>query len=564
MTAGKKSKLYEVLAAAFVAEGIDTQFALMGDGNMHWSTALAALPGMQTIHVRHEHSALSAAMSYHVATGRIAAVSVTCGPGLTQLMTALPAAERARIPVVILAGETPINAKFYNQAIDHAPFIAACGAHYIQAHSLPRMLDHVREAFHSARHDRRPVVLGVPYDMQKLPFEQTAPYTSSASLVPFAGRPQPDPELVAALVEKLKAAKRPVFLGGRGVLRSGATEAIVALADRCGAVLANTLPVRGLFDHHTYGMGVAGGYGSTLLKEVFASADVVVAFGASLAYFTSDGGSLFPQATLAQVDEAPRGMKDGMVPPSLLIKADAKAAAEAITAALDRALGAGKPTAAVIRTKELAHRIANDPADDAKFEIAPGVIDPRAAIRALDQVIPKDWDIVSGSGHQAYFNASMRGRPPTRFTAIREFGAVGNGLPYALGVAAARRNNGKVVLIEGDGGFLMHIQELETLKRYGMRILICIMNDGAYGSEIHKLRADGVDDSGAIFGRPSFEAIAKGFGLRGAEVRDVRQFADLFQAFERQPDAELWNIQISDQVTAPSMRRLVAKGHGVM
>lgn len=81
---------------------------------------------------------------------------------------------------------------------------------------------------------------------------------------------------------------------------------------------------------------------------------------------------------------------------------------------------------------------------------------------------------MSGSGHQAYFNSQMRGRPPEKFCVIHEFGAIGNGLSYAIGIAAARAEggNGKVVLIDGNGSFLMHIQELETLKRHGMRVLI--------------------------------------------------------------------------------------------
>ncbi len=116
----------------------------------------------------------------------------------------------------------------------------------------------------------------------------------------------------------------------------------------------------------------------------------------------------------------------------------------------------------------------------------------------------------------------MRGRPAERYTTIREFGAVGNGLCYALGVAAARRQgrDGKIVLFEGNGGFLFHIQELETLKRQGFRILMCVMNDGGYGSEFHKLRADGVDDRWALFGRPAFEKIAQ--RLRPARQRDSR------------------------------------------
>src|ERR1044071_1708919 len=132
-------KLYEALAEAFLAEGVDTQFVLMGDGNMHWSTAFAKLPGVHSVHVRHEHVTVAAATAYNVATNKVAVASVTCGPGLTQLMTALPAAVRARLPMVVFAGEPPINAKFYNQNIDQAPLVTATGAHYIAAHSLPRM-----------------------------------------------------------------------------------------------------------------------------------------------------------------------------------------------------------------------------------------------------------------------------------------------------------------------------------------------------------------------------------------------------------------------------------------
>ena len=120
-------KLYEALAEAFLAEGVDTQFVLMGDGNMHWSTAFAKLPGVETVHVRHEHATVAAATAYNVATGKVAVASVTCGPGVTQLMTALPAAVRARLPMVVFAGESPINAKFYNQAIDQAPLVTATG-----------------------------------------------------------------------------------------------------------------------------------------------------------------------------------------------------------------------------------------------------------------------------------------------------------------------------------------------------------------------------------------------------------------------------------------------------
>jgi acetolactate synthase-1/2/3 large subunit len=120
------------------------------------------------------------------------------------------------------------------------------------------------------------------------------------------------------------------------------------------------------------------------------------------------------------------------------------------------------------------------------------------------------------------------------------------------------------VLFEGDGGLLFHIQELETLKRQGFRILICAMNDGGYGSEFHKLRADGLDDSLAVFGRPALEKIARGFDLRGHEICDVSVIPKLFADFAAQGESEIWNIQISDQVTAPVIRQTIKRGHGNM
>jgi len=269
---------------------------------------------------------------------------------------------------------------------------------------------------------------------------------------------------------------------------------------------------------------------------------------------------------IGQLDDAPRGLRDGQAAADLYLRSDALVGVEAILAGLDKQLGAGKPTAASIRSKELAHRIATEPPDAEPFDLEPGVLDPRAVVRAIDAVVPKDWDVVVGGGHQAYFPAQMSGRPAERYTTVREFGAVGNGLSYALGVAAARRQGreGKVVLFEGDGGLLFNIQEFETLKRQGFRILICAMNDGGYGSEFHKLRADGLDDSLAVFGRPALENIARGFGLRGHEVRDVALIPKLFADFAAQGDSEVWNIQISDKVTAPVIRQTIKRGHGNM
>src|SRR5262249_49780825 len=151
----------------------------------------AKLPGVHTVHVRHEHSTVAAATAHNVATGKLAGSSVTCGPGATQFMTALPAAGRARLPVVVFPGDSPLNAQFYHQHIDQAPLVTATGAHYIAAHSVPRMMDYVREAFHIAKYEQRPVVLGIPYDLQKVEHMANQPYETSAMYQPKVGRMHP-------------------------------------------------------------------------------------------------------------------------------------------------------------------------------------------------------------------------------------------------------------------------------------------------------------------------------------------------------------------------------------
>jgi acetolactate synthase-1/2/3 large subunit len=550
--------IYEALAQAFAAEGVETHFTLMGDGNMHWVAAMQHLDGMNTYSARHEHCACAMAMGYHSATGKVGVASVTCGPGFTQIMTALTTASRAKIPLVVFAGEAPIHAKWYNQALDQPPLAAACDVHYISAHSPQRMHQYVREAFYLARHERKPVVLGVPYDLQKQPLPNIGPYQPSSQVMPRVEPTPPHPHQIDALIEKLTNAQCPIVLAGRGVVQSGAAAEVEEVAERSGALLATTLLGRGMFDHNPFSLGVAGGFARDIAREMGAKADLLVVFGSSLNYYTVDNGSMFPKAEVVQIDVAPLGLAHGVKSGDLHLAADAKLAAAAI---LEK-LPAGRRTAANIRSPELARRIKEEPADAAEFAVEPGTLDPRRVIEELDRVIPKDFDSVSGSGHQSYFHSVMRGRKPEKYHAIRAFGAIGSGISYAIGVAAAR-GNGRVALFEGDGSFLMHIQELEMVARHRIKLLFCIFNDGAYGAEIHKLRADGVDDSASVFGYTDFAAIAKGFGLRGANVTDVAQLKPLFEAYQAQDKAEVWNIHISDKVVAPQTRRGIASGHGV-
>ena len=545
--------IYQALANAFVAEGADTLFVLTGDGNMHWEAAMSAQDGVRSFHVRHEHCACAMASAYAVASGKVGLASVTCGPGLTQIMTALATAAQARIPLVVFAGETPMHAAWYNQHIDQAPLVTACGTHYIASHSPVQMLNQVRNAFFIARSRRQPVVIGVPLDLQQQLIEADPDYLPSTAFMPDTGPMAAHQAYVAKAAAVVDAAQRIIVIGGRGVMAAGAREACEELADRTGALLASTLPVRGLFDHHPHSLGVAGGFSHRVARERFGRADLVIAVGASLTSYTADGGALFPNATVLQIDTAPNGMPHGRKGADHVLRCDARVGVEALLVAL-----APNPRRTPgWRTDDLAAQMAG-PADVEEYTVEASRHDPRAVMAALDAAIPRDWEIVNSSGHCSFFSAQMRGRSAEHFLSIREFGAIGNGLSYATGLATARPGR-PVVLIDGDGGLMMHIQELETLRRHGLQILICVLNDGAFGSEIHKLRADGLSDHGATFGRGDLGAIARGFGLNGAVVGDLDQVPVLLEAHACQDRTTLWDFPVSDRVVSPPMRKTMAR-----
>ena len=546
-TSEAKPRVYDVLARAFTQEGVGTCFALLGDANMNWAARLSE-QGCRMVYVRHEHCALAAAMAYARKNGDVGIATVTCGPGVTQLITALPAAVRAHLPIVVFAGEAPLKSGWYNQEIDQAPLITATGAAYHPLHMPERMPVAVRDAFLQARRERRPVVIGVPFDLQGRPWDGSAELPRpSHELLPRPSPMPPHPDDVDGAVKLLDSAERVVVLAGLGAVEAGAGAACRALAAKTGGLLSTTLPARGLFHDDPFCIGISGSFTPEVGLEYLKEADFVIAVGCSLAFHAGGGGQLWPKAKMLQIDIDPVAVNQGQEVARHHLRADARLGVEALTAALpvrDRSW----------RSDEMAARIRDSKPDSHAFEIEAGLLDPRRVVEALEEALPREWEMVNSGGHCSWFFAQMPSRPQEKFLTIREFGAIGNGVSFAMGVAAARPES-TVVLFDGDGSLMMHVQELETIKRHGLNILIVVMNDGAYGSEVHKLRAEGMLEDGAVFGHCDFAGIARGFGLSGRTVKDLNDLPKLVAEFAASGGAAVWDFHVSDKVVSPTIRR---------
>jgi thiamine pyrophosphate-dependent acetolactate synthase large subunit-like protein len=541
-------RVYDVLAKAFIQEGVSTCFALLGDANMNWGARLAQ-QGCRMVYVRHEHCALAAAMAYARKTAEVGVATVTCGPGVTQLITALPAAVRAHLPMVVFAGESPLRMGWYNQELNQGPIIAATGAAYLPLHLPERMPVAIRDAFLQARRERRPVVLGIPFDLQERPW--TGPEklpTPSRELLPRLSPMPPHPDDVKKAAELVSAAERVVVFAGLGAVEAKAGPACRALAARTGGILTTTLPARGLFHDDIYCIGITGSFSTEVGLELVGQADLVIVVGGSLAYHAGGGGQLWPKAKMLHIDIDPVAVHQGQEVARNHLRADARLGVEALTAALPA-------RTTTWRTEAMAARIRDSKPDSHVFKIEPGFLDPRDVVEGLEKALPADWEIVNSSGHCSWFFAQMPSRPQERFLTIREFGAIGNGISFAMGVAAARPDR-TVVLFDGDGSLIMHVQELETIRRHRLNILIIVMNDGAYGSEVHKFRAEGLPEDGSVFGYCDFAAIARGFGLDGKAVKRLADLPQLVEEFTRSGGgAAVWDFHVSDKVVSPTIRR---------
>lgn len=549
MTASDKPHVYDILASAFAQEKISTCFSLLGDANMNWATRLAA-QGCEMIYVRHEHCAVAAAMAFARKSGEVGLATVTCGPGVTQLMTALPAAVRASLPLVVFAGEAPLKSAWYNQGIDQEPMVTATGAAYQRLHFPLRMPVAIRDAFIQARTERRPVVLGIPFDLQNRPWEgDTALPRPSHEVMPRIHSVMPHAEDIKQASLLVDKAQRVVIIAGLGAVESNAALACRELATKTGGLLATSLPARGLFYDDPYCVGISGSFSTEFGLECLAEADLVIAVGCSLAFHLGGGGQLWRSAQMLHIDIQPRAISQGQEVAGHHLRADARLGVEQLCLAVSE-------RDVMWRNESFANRIRTQKPDNYHYDLESGEIDPRDAVEALESALPADWEIVNSSGHCSGFFAQMPSRPQHRFLTIREFGAIGNGTSFAMGVAAARPDD-TVVLFDGDGSLLMHIQELETIARHELKVLIIVMNDGAYGSELHKLRSEGLPIDGSVFGLTDFASIARGFGLGGETIEDLADIPRLVDEFKHASTGAVWDLRVSDKVVS----RIVRQAH---
>ena len=535
----------DVIGATIAALGVEHAFGVVGSGNLVVTNALCD-GGVEFHHARHEGGAICMADGYGRVSGKVAVCSVHQGPGLTNTMTGLTEAAKSRTPLLVLAGETPAAALTSNFRIDQHGLVESVGAIADRVHSPAGAADDAQRAYQRAIVERRPVVLMLPIDIQPQPPGSTEPTRPPLPPLPA---PEPAYQTVQAVADLLQGALHPAIIAGRGAVLADAGPELERLGDLTGAVLATSAPANGLFAGLPYALGISGGFASPFAAEILPRADVVLVAGASVNMWTTRHGMLIADdAKVAQIDIEARAIGRNQ-PVDIAVIGDVRTTARALSSELERR-GHFK---AGFRSKELAAEIAakswrNDPFQDASTAQD---IDPRTLSITLNDMLPADKTVAVDSGHFLGYPAMYLSVPDARAWVFPNgFQAVGLGLGNAIGAAIARPDRLTVAAI-GDGGAFMALAELETAARLGLKLLVLIYDDRAYGAEVHHFAPMGHDVSRVQFRDANLAAIARAAGCQGATVRSTADL-DVVEGWlaEHEPRPLVLDAKVNPEICA--------------
>ena len=500
-----------LIARFLKARGVDRVFALCGGHVMPTWMRLDA-EGIRIIDVRDERAAVYMAHAHAELSGGLGVALVTAGPGVTNAMTGIANALVARAPVLVLSGTPPQPQENRGalQDMAHTAFVAPLTRYARTVRNPDLVLQELDEAVARALGqggEPGPVFLDFPVDTLRadvssavqLP-ERLAPLRRMRSL--------PDPDAVAAAVDLLWNARRPLVISGRGA--RGASEPLRDLLTRSGALYLDTGESRGLVpDEHP---SVVAAMRGTVMQQ----ADLIVTVGRKLDFQLAYGSpAVFGAARFLRIADTAAELRDNRRGAAEILATPSEALGAMLALAGDRRPATDSAWAAEARRQHLV-RADNLVTSMANAEPGPdGLMHPNRLVAALREALPADAVVVADGGD--FLSFARVGLPASTYLDPGSLGCIGVGTPF--GVAAALACPGRLVLVAtGDGAFGFNAMEIDTAVRHRAPVLIVVANNGSWAIEVR----DQQESFGKVVGtRLQFAdhaAMARAFGAHGERV----------------------------------------------
>ncbi|MDR1608879.1 MAG: biosynthetic-type acetolactate synthase large subunit [Deltaproteobacteria bacterium] len=536
----------EILIECWKKEGVEVIFGYPGAATVDIHHHLGA-SSLRFVLCRHEQAAVHMAEGYARSSGRPGVVLVTSGPGATNTVTGLAGANMDSVPVIVFSGQVSRmligNDAF--QEVDIVGVTRGVTKHNYLVISTDRLAQTIKEAFYVATTGRPgSVLVDLPKDV--LSGQAEFDYPKKVFLKAYQPHLSPHPKQVAKVASLLKKAQRPIIYAGGGVISSGASEELLALAERLDIPVTNTLMGLGGFPGtHRLFLGMLGMYGLYRANMAIQNADLILAVGARFDDRVTGLLTEFAkEADIIHIDVDTTSIHKNLDVDVPLV-ADAR---QALLAILDN-LGVAPDYPVATRAQwhdtisgwAQSCPLAYDPEPDSE-----GFLKPQMVIEALYRATKGKAVIVTDVGqHQMWAAQYYFYDHPRQFISSGGLGVMGFGLPAALGVLVARPES-TVINISGDGSILMNIQELATVAQERLPVKVAILNNGTLGMvrQLQHLFYDRryVDTTLAS---PDFVKLADSFGLKGLVAKTAAEMEETIALALAEPGPVIMDFRIS-------------------
>lgn len=542
----------DILVEALIRNGGDTIFAYPGGASMPLHQALLRRrDGIRTILPRHEQGGGFAAQGVSRTTNKVGLCMATSGPGATNLVTSIADAKMDSVPLIAITGQVPQKV-IGTDAFQETPIVEICRAitkHYYMItardwreaddvqqalRDIPRI---VKESFYLAKSGRPgPVLIDFPKNIQQAVLEGDIDWDPPMSLPSYhPERKKAAPEQIKQVLAAVKHSRRPILYVGGGVINSDAADELTKFAKRTGIPVAMTVMGLGAFPgEDPQSLHMLGMHGTVYANYAVDEADLLLAFGVrfddrvtgKLEEFAKHGKIVHVDIDGSEIHKN----KEAHIP----IVANVYDVLVALNAAMT--------DADLPQIDEWVKQCADW---KAKYPLAykeqsPALINQQYAIEELwRQTKDRDTYITVGVGqHQMWAAQYYKFNRPKRWLSSSGLGTMGFGLPAAMGVQVAHPE-GLVIDIDGDGSFLMNIQELATLHCENLPVKVLLLNNQHLGmvvqwedrfmegSRAHTYlgpidhpEALGQGDGTIGETYPNFTQLVQGFGVKASQVRD--------------------------------------------
>ena len=528
----------KILVDVLLEEGVDTVFGFPGGSVLPLFDVLYDKP-VQFILARHEQGAAHMADGYSRATGKVGVCLATSGPGAANLTTGIATANMDSVPMVAITGQvkTRLIGNDAFQEADVTGITRPITKHNYLVKDIRDLARIVKEAFYVARTGRPgPVVIDLPVDITTA--EHEGPVDKAIRLPGYKPVAQGHPRQIRLAAEAINKAERPVLYVGGGVIISGATQELHALAESANIPVTMTLMGLGAFPgDHPLTLGMLGMHGTATANHAIMESDLIIAVGARFDdRVTGKVEAFAPHAKVIHIDVDPTSISKN-------IRVDIPVVGDAATILRDIVQHVHQAA-----RESWLNRIAEWKArHPLTYDQNSNEVKPQAVLEELRRLTPADAIICTEVGQNQMWTALFyKFMQPRTLLTSGGLGTMGYGFPAAIGAQVGCPDR-VVIDVAGDGSIQMNIQELTTAVNYRLPVKIIVLNNGYLGmvrqwQELFYNRRYSQTD---LSNNPDFVKVAQAFGATGLRLDDPKQVREKLEETLNTEGPVLLDVRIS-------------------